>query len=90
MVILHLSAWTFSSEKITVEGLYRQINKLLQNKLEHFFQNPLVDLFQARCIFWMRLFTYFLFIEFYKKQFENSRCYYSNGYECVRKRYIFT
>ena len=48
LVLLHLSAWTYSNDITTLQGLNQRINTMLRNKLEQYFHNPLTDLFQVR------------------------------------------
>ncbi|CAF3902640.1 unnamed protein product [Rotaria sordida] len=47
MVILHLSAWTYPSDIITLQGLNHQVHRILHNTFQGYFHNSLVDLLQT-------------------------------------------
>ncbi|UJR10008.1 hypothetical protein I4U23_014231 [Adineta vaga] len=47
LLILHLSAWTYSSDIVTFQGLNHQINRTLQCGFGSYYQNSIVELFHS-------------------------------------------
>jgi hypothetical protein len=51
--MLHLSAWVYKSDTITLQGLNHQVNRILQNTFGSYFYNSIVNLFQVSLLFSM-------------------------------------
>jgi hypothetical protein len=51
--MLHLSAWIYKPDTITLQGLNHQVNKILQNTFGSYFHNSMVHLFQVSLLFSM-------------------------------------
>jgi len=51
--MLHLSAWVYKSDTITLQGLNHQVNRILQNTFGSYFYNSIGNLFQVSLLFSM-------------------------------------
>ncbi|CAF0957976.1 unnamed protein product [Adineta ricciae] len=47
MAILHLSAWTYSPDVVTFQGLNEEISRLLQTRVGSYYQNSFVEMLQS-------------------------------------------
>ncbi|CAF4103360.1 unnamed protein product, partial [Adineta steineri] len=46
-VILHLSAWIYSSDTMTLQGINHQVTRILQTKFGTYFHDSILELFEA-------------------------------------------
>ena len=50
MAILHLSAWTYSPDVVTFQGLNEEISRLLQTRVGYYYQNTFVEMLQVNLL----------------------------------------
>jgi len=45
--MLHLSAWIYKPDTITLQGLNHQVNKILQNRFGRYFHDTVAESFRV-------------------------------------------
>lgn len=49
--ILHLSAWTYSPDAVTFQGLNEKISRLLETRVGSYYQNSFVEMLQVSLLY---------------------------------------